>query len=245
MLWYKIWLLTIFLALRGLSEDARSLTMSSVFLEASLNPSFKHTRYFSTCMPNRSRCFLESEGRLSFSCRYKQCYHQLPATWLISEKKAAWALFAFLGSHSEMRERWWRSLKHSPLKKRLCCRRHSFKCQWFQVSLCSEHTPCCLFGRKPFQIFLVLQDGALTPAAWMSTSAEFNNCGLLQNIILGSNSAHTWGVDSSYLPWRYTEELSAFDQMSHTLGAGWDSGNSKWSVAVMKLSYGDPTSEFH
>lgn len=87
MLWYKIWLLTIFLALRGLSEDARSLTMSSVFLEASLNPSFKHTRYFSTCMPNRSRCFLESEGRLSFSCRYKQCYHQLPATWLISEKK--------------------------------------------------------------------------------------------------------------------------------------------------------------
>lgn len=29
---------------------------------------------------------MESEGRLNFSCRYKQCYHQLPVTRLTSAK---------------------------------------------------------------------------------------------------------------------------------------------------------------
>lgn len=35
-----------FLALHGLTEDARNLVMSSIFLGASLNPGFKNTRYF-------------------------------------------------------------------------------------------------------------------------------------------------------------------------------------------------------
>jgi len=46
-----------FLTLHGVSEDARSLVMSSVLLGASLNPSWKNTRFFHVWMPSMSRCF--------------------------------------------------------------------------------------------------------------------------------------------------------------------------------------------
>lgn len=46
-----------FLALHGLADSARSLVMSSIFLGASLNPSFKNTRYSYTWMPSMSKCF--------------------------------------------------------------------------------------------------------------------------------------------------------------------------------------------
>ena len=46
-----------FLALHGLTEDARSLVMSSIFLGASLNSGFKNTTYFYMWMPSMSRCF--------------------------------------------------------------------------------------------------------------------------------------------------------------------------------------------